>query len=315
MNAPPGVIRWLLETENPSVRYRTMTELLFLPTDHPEAQQARADISTSGPVQSIRSRMHPDGYWLHRGRGAGVDYARNSSTHFVLAYLAELGLDGMDDWVARAAERYLALLGPDELDSEPGEVPPDARTRQSCLYAQNIRTFILLGYRRHPGVQKRVEVLLSDWRHDGGYLCDRPGFAPETKSCFRGAVKALAAFAELPELWESERCRALVNYFLGRQVIYKSRRPGVLVREEAAQSAFPFVISASLLEPLYALSRMGYRDHPALQAAWEQLEQKRDAQGRYLLDRSPQKVFDAGPVGQPNKWATFYAYRALSANN
>jgi len=74
---------------------------------------------------------------------------------------------------------------------------------------------------------------------------------------------------------------------------------------------FPFVISASLLEPLYALSRMGYADHPALVAAWQHLEAKRGEQGQYTLDHSPRAIFDAGPDDQPNKWVTFYAYLAL----
>ena len=120
------------------------------------------------------------------------------------------------------------------------------------------------------------------------------------------------AFAELPELWNSERCLALVDYFLRRQVLYKSGRPGEVIRSEVAATVFPFVINASLLEPLYALSRIGYRDHPALNAAWKLLAAKRDDQGRYLLDHSRQSIFNAGPNSRPNKWVTFYAYRALS---
>jgi len=312
MQPSPAVLDWLLEPENPSVRYRTLVELLGAPQDDPEVRRVHAAILTSKPVLSIFAKMHPDGYWLHRGLGAGVSYAMSSSTHFVLAYLAELGLDRSDERVAGAVERYLSLAGPEKPDPKPWEIAPDYSHRQSCLYAYNLRTFIRLGTRDDPRIQERVEVLLNDWRADGGYLCQRPSFGPKTKSCIRGTVKALMAFAELPELWRSARCQALVDYFLRRQVIYQSKHPGVLIRDEVATTIFPFVISASLLEPLYALSRMGYSNHPALADAWKHLDAKRDEQGRYTLDRSLHSVFNAGPNGQPNKWATLYAYQALS---
>jgi hypothetical protein len=311
MSLPNTVLEWLLEPENPSVRYRTLTELLGAPQDDPDVQQARAAILTSSPVRKIFARMHPDGYWLHRGLGAGISYAMSSSTHFVLAYLAELGLDRTDGRIARAVDRYLALSEPDKAEPNLWEIPPDYRNHQSCLYAYNLRTFIRLGYRDAPRIQERVDVLLNDRRTDGGYLCERPSFSPKTKSCIRGTVKALMAFAELPELWDSERCKALVDYFLRRQVIYKSGKPGELIRGEVVATIFPFVISGSLLEPLYALSRMGYGDHLALADAWRHLAAKRDEQGRYLLDRSLISIFNAGPNGQPNKWVTLYAFAAL----
>jgi len=314
MNIPVSVRDWLLEPENPSVRFHTLTALLGAPLDDLAVKQARAAIVESQAVQKIFARMPPDGYWLHRGYGAGVSYAMRSSTHFVLAYLDEWGLVRTDARVARAVERYLSLNGPDKPgpDPHPWEVAPDYANRQSCLYAYNIRTFVKLGYRGDPRLQTRVDVLLDDWRADGGYLCIRPTFGPKTKSCIRGAHKALMAFAELPELWDTARCKALVDYFLRRQVIYKSRRPGELIRGEVVATIFPFIISASLLEALYALSRMGYAEHPALADAWKQLEAKRDDQGRYLLDRSLKATFNAGPDGQPNKWVTLYAYLALT---
>jgi hypothetical protein len=316
MNIHESVLDWLLEPENPSVRYRTMTELLGLPKDDPEVQKTRAAIPKSKPVLKIFKKMHPDGYWLHRGLGAGVSYAMSGSTHFVLAYLAELGLDREDERIVRAVDRYLSLQEPDRPEPNIWEIPPDFRTHQSCLYAYNLRTFILLGYHDDPRVHERIDVLLNDWRFDGGYLCDRPSFmAKQTKSCIRGSQKALMAFAELPEYWQHERCQALIDNFLRRQVIFKNKHPGELIRGEVVATVFPFVITASLLESIYALSKMGYGRHPALAPAWEYLESKRDEKGRYLLDHSRQAIFNAGSNGQPNKWVTLYTYRAFSAAN
>jgi hypothetical protein len=306
-----NILDWLLEPENPSVRYRTLTELLDCPPSDPQVQEARAQIPSSRPVQKIFARMHPDGYWLHHSRGDGVAYTMSASTHFVLAFLAELGLDKNEARVARAVERYLSLRDPDRPDPTPWQIPPDYRFHQSCLYAYNLRTFIMLGYRDDPRVQERVEVLLNDVRADGGYLCDRPAFKFETKSCIRGSLKALTAFAVLPELWDTPRCKQLVDYFLRRRVFFRTDQPDQVIRGELTRVGFPFVIWGSLLEELYALSAMGYVQHPSLEPAWAVLESNKDPQGRYILEWRPTTCFNPGPKGQPNKWATLYACLAL----
>lgn len=77
-----------------------------------------------------------------------------------------------------------------------------------------------------------------------------------------------------------------------------------MIRDELMTIIFPFVISGSLLEPLYTLSRMGHGRHAALARAWEQLEARRDADGHYPVERYPPSFFTPGPKGKPNRWAT-----------
>ena len=297
-----ALIEWLLEENNAPVRYRALTELLGESKDSPSVRETRAQIPNDRKVKRIFKHMHPDGYWMHRGKGDTIDYAMSKSTHFVLAALAELGLGREHATVAKAANRYLNLD------------PPDTVNCQSCLYAYNIRTFVMMGYRDDPRVQERIEVLLNDVRFDGGYLCIRRSFKEETKSCIRGSIKALTAFAVLPELWDTPRCQQLVDYFLRRRLFYRMDRPDDIIRERELTSViFPPVIGGSLLETICALSMMGYGDHPALQPAWERLTEKTDDQGRVVLDGYPPTLFTPGPKGEVNKWTTLYAQLALRA--
>jgi hypothetical protein len=308
---PPTVLDWLLAADNPSVRYRTLRDLLGVAPDVECVRDARSGIAGSRPVQKIFAKMHADGFWLFRGVGDGVDYAMSSSTHFMLAYLAELGLDRSDERVARAAERYLNLTE-EELQAKGGySRVPDFQTHQSCLYAYNIRTFVMLGYRDDPRLQPRIATLLADEQSDNGYLCRRPAFNDQTKSCIRGSTKALMAFAALPAYWDHPRCQALVDYFLRRRIFYRSGGSTEVIRRELVSTIFPFVISGSLLEPLYALSRMGYANHPALEPAWQALLEKTDAEGRVCLDWHPPSPFVPGKKGEANKWTTLYAAMAL----
>ena len=90
-------------------------------------------------------------------------------------------------------------------------------------------------------------------------------------------------------------------------------RPDEIIRERELTSViFPPVISGSLLEPLWALSIMGYGEHPALQPAWERLAAKTDEIGRVVLDWYPPTLFTPGPKGEINKWSTLYAQLALA---
>jgi hypothetical protein len=310
MIIPPHVLDWLLAEDNPSVCYRTRRDLLGESPTTPELTTLRARLATSKPVEKIMARMAPEGYWLFHGKGEGIDYAHPNTTHFVLAYLAELGLDRQDERVARAVERYLSLPAPTIPDPAPWQIPPDYRNHQSCLYAYNLRTLILLGYGKDPRIAERVEVLLRDARHDGGYLCDRTQYTPRTKSCIRGSLKALTAFAALPALWDTPRCSALVGYFLRRRLFYRMDAPDQIIRSELTRLAFPFTYNGSLIEPLYALSVMGYGQREELREAWDILATKQDEQGRYILDWAPDAWLNPGPKGQPNKWVTLYAYLA-----
>jgi hypothetical protein len=302
MKVEQSILDWLLEDENPSVKYRTLTELLDYESDDLSVRNAKARIIASKPVQSILAKMHPDGYWLHRGKGDTIHYGMSASTHFVLAYLAELGLDREDKHIALAAGRYLELK------------PPDFHSHMSCLYAYNLRTFVMLGYKDDSRVQERINVLLKDKQFDGGYLCDQKTRNAKTKSCIRGSIKALTAFAALPELWKETRCQQVVDYFLKRCIFFRTDRPDEIIRDELVRVVFPFVIAGSLLEPLYALSMLGYGQNERMQEAWRQLEIKRDESGKYISDGYSNTLFRPDKKGQPSKWVTLYALLALKHN-
>lgn len=307
MNTHQNVLDWLLEPSNPSFRYRTMTELLDRKVDNIEVAKTKEQIETSQMVTSILTKMDPEGYWLQMKPstnevvGDGVEYGAYATTHFCLAYLAELGMDKQNPQVFLAANRYL------NLQKEDG----DFYRHFSCLYGYNIRTFIMLGFRHDSRVQKSIDLMLSTERPDGGYLCElheRKYKTKSVKSCIRGSVKAVLAFSELKEYWDHPRCRSLVDYFLKRDAIFRMSDLEEPINHDVIRTCFPITWRAGLVEILYALSKMGYGERIELNRAWEILESKRDAQGKYRLDWTPrQALLKTGKKGDPNKWITFYA--------
>jgi hypothetical protein len=304
-------LKWLLEPDDPSVRYRTLVELLDKTMDDPEVQQCKEQIKDSLAVKAIFDKMHPDGYWLQKNPrtkevvGDSVVYGSFATTHFCLSYLAELGLDRNHPLVDKAANRYL------NLQKEDG----DFWDHFSCLFCYNIRTFIMLGYEDDSRVKKTIDLMLKTKREDGGYLCDwHEGKykTRETKSCIRGSVKALLAFSYLPHLWKHERCKQLVNYFLKRHGIYKNNNLHEFVNKDMTRFAFPIIWRANIFEILYSLGKMGYGKDKRLESAWKELESRQNSNRRYILDWTPsQAPWKIGKRGEENKWVTFHAYLAF----
>jgi len=303
-------VEWLLEPHDPSLRYRTMTELLGRSPDDPEVVECRRQIAESLPVKRLLNKMHPDGYWLQRnprtGRmlGDGVEYGAFGTTHYCLSYLAELGMDRSNPQVAKAAERYLSLQKDDG----------DFYQHFSCLLGLNIRTFTMLGYKDDSRLKKSIDLLLDTERPDGGYLCDMHEGKYKTKtvkSCIRGSVKALLAFSNLPQYWKHDRIIRLVDYFIRRDGIYKTGNLNEFVNKDMERSSFPITWRANVFEILLALSKMGYGKHSRLERAWKVLDAKMDKKGRYVLDWTPeQSPWKVGERNTPNKWITFYAHLA-----
>lgn len=160
------VIDWLLEPDNPSVKHRTLVELMGKNNEDSQVQVIKHRIIDSQPVKKLLDTMHPDGYWLQKNPRTGeilgdeVVYGAFGTTHYCLSYLADLGLNKSNVQVKKAADRYLNLQKKDG----------DFYRHLSCLLGYNIRTYIMLGYRDDPKLQRSIDLLLNTSRPDGGYL-------------------------------------------------------------------------------------------------------------------------------------------------
>ena len=311
MKIPKNVIEWLLEEENPSIRYRTMREFQELHESDPNLQLAKKQISSYQPVKNMLDAMHPEGYWekynsyKKRFIGKGTEYMWDT-THFILANLAELGITREDLKIEKACNRYLSLQQPDG----------DFLGHFSCLYGLNIRTFILLGFTDDPRLKKTIDLMVNSVRDDNGYLCDihegKLKKGKPVKSCVRGSAKVLYSLGELPELWDESFSKKIVEYFLNRNVLYKTTNLRTYVRKDAGLTMFPFYWGFGLIDVLLPLAKMGYGTDSRMKSAWDVLARHKTEERKYILDsdRKP-KYWDIGKRGTTNKWITFYAYLCL----
>ena len=294
-------VDWLLEATDISVRYRALTELLGLDDKDDRVRRARAAIADSDPVRLLFKPMADDGSWQYGYRDQINRYLKYLSAS--LSYAAELGLDAGDERVVRAVHHLFSLQLADG----------DFHRHYSCYNGLLLRALNRLGFGRDEHTCRLRKLVLESVRHDGGYHCDlkpRQGRRAPTphKSCIKGSLKSLLAFAEDPELARTDACRRLADYFLGRRLIFRSDAPDVPVVPDLTRLSFPITYHPGLLEPLYALSVLGHGRRPELAPAWDILESKADSDGRLPLEKSLRwDHLHCGTRGRQSKWLTLYA--------
>src|SRR5207249_1589086 len=79
-------VNWLLESDDPSIRYLTLTEILDRPSDSKEVVAAKSQIPNGPIVKTLLSGQRADG-------GFGVHpYQKWTGAHWRLVSLVELGI-------------------------------------------------------------------------------------------------------------------------------------------------------------------------------------------------------------------------------
>jgi hypothetical protein len=316
---------WLLEEENPPVRYFSLVDILGLPEHDKRVVAAKSAIMEKGIVPKILARQKKGGYW----EKAEDFYIRTKykGTVWQLIILAELGADGADPRIQRACEFVLRVSqdrqsggfatvgGPRGGGHHSGVIP--------CLTGNMVWSLIRLGNIDDPRVRQGIDWIRTYQRFD-----DRRSGVPKSwpyekhdpcwgrHTCHSGAVKAMKALAEIPEKERSPEVRQTLEtggeYFLHHHLFKRSHDLSMAVKPKWIKFGFPTMWDGDALEVFDLLTRMGYRD-PRMQEAVELILSKQDACGRWNLENTYNGRFqvDIEKKGEPSKWVTLIALRAL----
>jgi hypothetical protein len=319
LNADP--LPWLLEPDNPSVRYFALRDLLDRPDTDAELRAARTAIMDSEPVRAILAARHPDGYWVKPGPGYSPKY---TSTVWQIMILADLGADGADERIRQSCEYLLAHVqassGGLSLTGAPSGV-------LHCLNGNLTCALLTLGL---PWQDDRIRQAL-DWEarailgEDVTFYASGtsgPGFecvANAKLPCAWGAVKALKAFALLPSRALTSRIRravdAGVEFMFSRDLARADYPYYERISSDWFKFGYPLSYTTDILEALEVLAGLGHARDPRLANAIEFTLSKQDAQGRWKLEHTLNgKMWaDIEQKARPSKWVTLRALRVLKA--
>lgn len=285
-NMSLGVLDWLLEGSYPAVRYRTLTELLNTQIVD-DVKEAKKALILSENVKSALKFFE-----------VGKAYA---DAHAFSA-LAEYGLTRRDLDIDEYVEKYIAQYG----------------FADGCGEGFLLRNLVMLGYADHPKVKNELTAVLATQQSDGGYPCisknpkiKKPN-VPQ-KSCFQMSTSYLLLIAELYKQGiVCSQSSNLIEYFLGRDVLFRHDNPDQVVKAEMGTTFHPPVATRiGIHQILYALAVLDKASDPRCNRAWSLLEARCGADGKYVIDGSLTKPYiKTEKPGKSNKWVTFYSLLA-----
>jgi len=329
---------WLLEKDNPSVRYFTLTDILERSGNDYEVKEAKQEIMKTGVAPKILAKQRNEGHW---GTPESFYTAKYSGTVWQLIVLAELGADGKDERVRKACEFILKNSqdrvsgGFSESGSDTGGGSHDGVL--PCLTGNMVWSLIRFGHLKDPRVQRGINWIVTYQRFDDGtdeelegWPYDRQGHphcwgytrARPVHTCHMGVVKALKALAEIPINKRSRRVENTIEkgseYMLRHHIFKRSHDLNRVSVSNWLKFGFPLMWQTDALEILGILTKLGYKDERIIETI-KLVISKQDDRGRWRLESlpSPQGSFygsfstDIERKGNSSKWITLNALKAL----
>lgn len=312
------IIKKLLQSEEPSIRFKTLTRLSDRKPDSKQATQLQSGIRESARVRKLLSKRQND------GRIPGHPYAKWNGAHWVLVALADLDYPPGDENLIPLREQVLGwLLGKGHLagvKTIAGRVRRCASQEGNALYA-----LLTLGL----GDERTDELAhrLTQWQWpDGGWNCDKN---PEAvNSSFAESLiplRALALHARLTGNRHSqEAAERAAQPFLKRQ-LFRRQRDGSVMKEDFIRLHYPCYWHYDILFGLKVMAETGWLQDERCHAALKLLESKRlpdggfPAEGKYYqttsLTRTGRTLVDWGEVSpkQMNEFVTVDALYVLKS--
>ena len=318
-------VDWLLEENNPSVKYYTLIDLLKKPGEDEEVKTTKQQIMQVGVVPKILSKQEPEGYW-----GIKEDFyvrSKYKGTVWNLIILAEMGADENDSRIKKTCEFVFnksqdsirggfSHTGTKKNGGSPGYVIP-------CLTGNMIWSMIRLGYLDDPRLQKGIQWITTYQRFDDGEQ-NLPNDWPYTShkacfgkhSCHMGVVKNIKALAEIPLNKRSpevkETITQAVEYLLMHHIYKRSHDLSKKSKPGWLHLGFPLMYQTDILEILDILTKLGIKDE-RMQDAIDIIISKQDKQGRWILENSYNGRFitNIEAKGKQSKWITLHALKVL----
>jgi hypothetical protein len=304
------VIDWLLDGD-PAIRWQVMRDLQGAPADAVVAERAR--VEHEGWGARLLALEGADGLWAG-GACFPADYAFDSpgqpwtATMHTLQTLQLLGLDPASP-VAQRAIDLVAQHGRWEHAGQryfDGEVEP-------CINGRTIETGAYFGV----DVAPIVERILGERLADGGWNCEAENGSLRTS--FDTTINVLdGLWAYEQATGGSDAVRAAregAEAYLLERHLFRRLTTGEAADPGFLEFAFPYYWRYDVLRALDYFRSTGAARDARLAEAVDVVRSRRQADGRWLLDRVyPGEVWFAmedGP-GVPSRWITLRALRVLA---
>ncbi len=318
----PGLLDWLLEPDNPSVRYYTLTDILNTRRTDQDVIAAKKDIMLTGLVPAILEKQREDSY---KEGFRKYYHAKYWGLVWQLIVLAELGA-GPNNQIREQCEFLLnnsqTADGAFAMQTAVKTGGGRASEVVPCLSGNAVWSLIRLGYLDDPRVQQGIAWITGNIELRDGTEESAGEERPKKEachgrhSCFMGAIKPLKALAEIPEKQRTQDVHnsisSIAEFFLVHHIYKRSRDVQKVAKPGWLKFAFPLMYQTDVLEILDILTGLGIRDE-RMRDAVELVRSKQRDNGRWVAENTSGNEKLLLPLSQEDqdKWVTLSALRAL----
>ena len=307
---------WLLEKNQPCIRYLALTQLSGTEETDPEVVAAKTMITETGWAAEILGNEMPKGWWVE---SASLYRPKYISTNWMLLVLSDLGLTKSEPRIRKACELWIKRFA----KKDGGFGSEGWSSGHLCTTGNTARALVKFGYADHPKVRRAFEWLVKNQSPKGGWSCFGSGRNLDS-------WEPMSAFAALPrQKWNRSMRQAVergAEFFLERDLHKQGGRYRPWYRFH-----YPVHYYYDILVGLDLMTALGYGDDRRLGYAMRLLKKRRCRDGRWNLDAVHPDVeggmaewfrkhpndrpvsFSLERPGYPSKMITLSAMRILNA--
>ncbi len=286
-----GIIPKLLRSNESSVRFKVLVNVLGRGLDTTEVKKVHKEIRSSERVKLLLSQTDEDGrIRLH-------PYSKWCGAHWVLACLADIGYPAGDESLIPLREQVCGWLL--SKSHQRGIKTIDGRVRR-CASQEGNALFSFLRLGLADGRADELAERLMKWQWpDGGWNCDK---RPEAKhSSFWESLIPLRALALYARVSGSTRAEAAAVHaaeiFLKRR-LYKRQRNGQVMSEDFVELHYPCYWRYDILFGLKVMAEAGFIGDERCADALDLLESKRLPDGGFPAEGKYYKVTEKKRTGR-----------------
>ena len=286
----------LENSEDPSIRYIFMVEVLGKDEETPEVKVARQAIVTSPNVVQMLAARNSDGTFPWHA------YSKWRGAFWTLLQLVDLGYPPGDKSLLPLMEQnYAWLLDADRLKRIP-EI--NGKFRRCALQEASVVLTAIKLELMDDRVHQLVDLLLKWQWPDGGWNCDKNPNA--SHSSFYESWLPLSAMHAYAQKFQDDRARQAAaraaEIFLSRN-LYKRKEDGTIMYKGFTQLAFPPYWHYDILAGLRVMAEIGKLNDPRCKDALDLLSSKQLPDGGFAAEAKYYQVTNREVSGfSPVKW-------------
>ena len=272
MDTPDRNLDWLLESDDPALRYQTLRDLTTTPVS--ELEQVRSRIPGRGLAYQILAHQGEDGAWHRPGAPDWLP------TLFMFQLLRAAAADPADPAIESSVARLAAgFRWHHSLGGKPffdGETEP-------CINGGALAASSYFGRLSHTLAQR----LLAEQLPDGGWNCEAP---KSQRSSFHSTICVLEGLLEYERATESDSqlavasasARRRAEHYLMERALFRRLSTGAVANPEFLQSPGPRATTTTSSAPSTTSAPPVSPPIRACARPSISLESKRQPDGRWL---------------------------------